>query len=186
MDWQAAEKRQQDAIIRLEKSAELTRQRQEANDARKERQKTQSVLIEGANAKELMELQHELNKDNRLLDHQFNMAEDARELEREALELIMRRRDDFIRHHWSMDEQILGLELRIYENQIKAKQELNLSKQEHQQSKDFATHQSKLEKDVFAFKEKYSAKMKAFAENIEVETISKHLSELFKKGQLPK
>lgn len=185
MDWEAAEKRQRDAIIRLEKSDELTRQRQEANDARKERQKTQSVLIEGANAKELMELQHQLNKDNRLLDHQFNMAEDARELEREALELIMRRRDDFIRHHWAMNEQILALELRVYENQIKAKQVSNLSKQEHQQSKDFATHQSKLEKDVFAFKEKYSAQMKSFTENIEMETISKHLGELLRKGKLP-
>jgi len=57
------------AIARLERSAELTRQRQEANEARKERQRIQSSIIEGANAKELMELQHELNKENRLLDH---------------------------------------------------------------------------------------------------------------------
>lgn len=186
MDWHAAEKRQKDAIIRMEKSDELARQRQEASDARKERQKTQSVVIEGANAKELMELQHDLNKENRSLDHQFNMAEDARELERDALELIMRRRDEYIRHHWSMDQQILDLELRVIESQIKAKSDATLSRQEHQQSKDFATHQAKLEKDVFAFKEKYAAKMKAFAENIEVETISKHLSELLKNGKLPK
>jgi len=57
------------AIARLERSAELTRQRQDANEARKERQRIQSSIIEGANAKELMELQHELNKENRLLDH---------------------------------------------------------------------------------------------------------------------
>jgi len=183
---QRQEHRQKDSLQRLERSAELTRERQEENDARKERQKTQAVIMEGANAKELMNLQHQLNKENRQLDHQFNMAEDARELEKEATELIMRRRDDFIRHHWSMDQEILGLELRILESQIKAQSDSKLSKQEHEQNKDFETHKSKLEKDVFAFKEKYSAEMKIFAENIEVETISKHLSGLFKKGKLPK
>jgi len=186
MDYHLLEKRQQDAIERLERSAELTRQRQAENDARKERQKTQAVILEGANAKELMELQHDLNKENRRLDHQFNLAEDARELEREACELIMKRRDDFIRHHWTMDEQILGLELRVLEQQIKSKSDANLSKQEHEQSKDFATHQSKLEKEVFAYKEQVSAKMKALSENMEVETISKHLGKMFKNKKLPK
>ena len=140
--------------------------------------------MEGANAKELMNLQHQLNKENRQLDHQFNMAEDARELEKEATELIMRRRDDFIRHHWSMDQEILGLELRILESQIKAQSDSKLSKQEHEQNKDFETHKSKLEKDVFAFKEKYSAQMKILGENIEAETISNHLKGLFKDGKL--
>ena len=183
MDWEATAQRQKDAIARLEKSNELTRQRQEANDARKERQKTQAVVIEGANAKELMELQHDLNKENRSLDHQFNMAEDARQLEREAAELIMRRRDDFIRHHWEMDEQILALELRVLEHKIKAISDSKLSKQQH---KDFATHEAKLEKDVFAFKEEFSANMKKLAEHIEVETISKHLEKMLKDNTLTK
>ena len=139
MDEVAAALRHQDALTRLERSAELTRERQEATAAHRERLKTNATIIEGANAKELMELQHELNRENRSLDHQFALAEDARELERQALEIIMRRRDDFIRHHWDMEQQILMQELRLVEKQVEASNDSAMSAQKHQQAKDLAT-----------------------------------------------
>lgn len=50
-----------------------------------------------------MKLKHELDIENRGHDHQFNRAEDARELERLATETTLRRRDDFIRKAWEDD-----------------------------------------------------------------------------------
>jgi len=172
------------AIARLERSAELTHQRQEAAEARKERQRIQSSIIEGANAKELMELQHELNKENRLLDHQFAMAEDARELERLAVETTIRQRDDYIRHMWDNDSDILALELKVIELLIERQSKASLSAQEHGQAKDLATHNTKLEKDLLKYKQDLLLEYEAKSGEVSDEAIEVHLDRLFRDGAI--
>lgn len=165
------------ALSRLEKSAELTRQRQEANEARKERQRIQSSFIEGANAKELMELQHELNKENRLLDHQFALAEDARELERLSVETT-------IRHMWNNDSEILALELKVIEMLIERQSKAGLSAQEHSQAKDLATHNTKLEKELLKYKQDLLLQYKEKSGEVSDEAIDAHLNRLFESGSI--
>lgn len=172
------------ALARLEKSAELTRQRQEANEARKERQRIQSSIIEGANAKELMELQHELNKENRLLDHQFALAEDARELERFAVETTIRQRDDYIRHMWDNDSEILALELKVIEMLIERQSKASLSALEHSQAKDMANHNTKLEKDLLKYKQDLLLEYKKKSGEVNDEAIDAHLDRLFRDGKI--
>lgn len=172
------------ALARLEKSAELTRQRQEANEARKERQRLQAGIIDGANAKELMELQHELNRENRLLDHQFAVAEDARELERLAIETTIRQRDDYIRHMWDNDSEILALELKVIEMLIERQSKASLSAQEHKQAKDMAKYNTKLEKDLLKYKQDLLIDYKAKSGEVSIEAIEAHLERLFRDGAI--
>ncbi|PHS23557.1 MAG: hypothetical protein COA84_10925 [Robiginitomaculum sp.] len=178
------QKRHENTLERIERSAELIRQRQTESHQIRERQSAQITMIEGANAKELLELQHELNKENRLFDHQFALAEDARELEREACEILLRRRDDFIRHHWEKDKEILALELRVIEKMIEGRSKERFSKQEHKQAKDFANHNTKLEKELFAYKEKFAAELKVRTNQMEAAEVSDHLDKMFKDGKL--
>ncbi len=178
------DRQHQNSLARLERSDELTRQRQEANEARKERQRIQSSIIEGANAKELMELQHELNKENRLLDHQFALAEDARELERLAVETTIRQRDDYIRHMWDNDSEILALELKVIELLMERESKASLSQQEHKQDKDMASYNHKLEKDLLKYKQDLLLQYKAKSGEMSDEAIETHLDRLFRDGSI--
>jgi len=181
-DPEHQDRQHKNALQRLERSAELTQRRQAEVEERKERQRIQATVIQGANAKELMELQHELNKENRLLDHQFALAEDARELEREAIEIKLRQRDDFIRHHWDNDSEILALEIRVIEMLIERESKQALSKQEHGQAKDLASHNTKLEKDLLKFKQELLLAYKKKAGDIDDDIIESHLNRLFEDG----
>jgi len=183
-DPASLEQQHHNALARLERSAELTRQRQEAAAANKERQRIQASIIEGANAKELMELQHELNKENRLLDHQFALAEDARELERLAVETTIRQRDDYIRHMWDNDSEILALELKVIEMLIERQSKASLSAQEHAQAKDLASHNTKLEKDLLKYKQDLLLQYKAKSGEVDDDAIEAHLNRLFESGSI--
>jgi len=181
-DPEHQDRQHRNALQRLERSAELTQRRQAEVEERKERQRIQATVIQGANAKELMELQHELNKENRHLDHQFALAEDARELEREAIEIKLRQRDDFIRHHWDNDSEILALEIRVIEMLIERESKASLSAQEHGQAKDLASHNTKLEKDLLKYKQELLLKYKKKAGDIDDDIITSHLDRLFEDG----
>jgi len=176
------DRQHQNALARLERSAELTRQRQADAEARKERQRIQASIIEGANARELMELQHDLNKENRLLDHEFALAEDARELEREAIEIKMRQRDDYVRHMWDNDSEILALELKVVEMLIESRSKSQLSAQEHAQAKDIATHNHKLEKKLLKYKQDLLIQYREKSSEVSEEAIDAHLDRLFRDG----
>jgi len=131
-----------------------------------------------------MELQHELNKENRLLDHRFALAEDARELGRQACETKLRQRDDFIRHHWLHDTEILGLEIRLIERLIESQAKAALSRQEHGQAKDLATHNNKLEKKLIKYKQDLLLEYKAKSGEVSDEAIEAHLDRLFRDGSI--
>lgn len=183
-DYEQIQQQHYNAINRLERGAELTRQRQEASDARKERQRIQSTMIEGANAKELMELQHELNKENRLLDHQFALAEDARELERIAVETMIRQKDDYIRHLWDNDSKILAFELKIIEILLSGHAKASLSMQEHAQAKDMASHNAKIEKELFKYKQDLLIEYKSKLGDVSDEAIDAYMNRMFRDGIL--
>jgi len=160
------ERRHQQALERQRNAHELSRQRAAETDQRRTDRKTEAQL----GGQEEMKLKHELDIENRGHDHQFNRAEDARELERLATETALRRRDDFIRKAWADDERSQELEaeiLTIIANHKatlgqEAQRHSNLmaeKAEDHANSKEMAVLNNELDKDNFEFKERLKAEI---------------------------
>lgn len=164
--------RHKQALERQANADRLTRQRAIEADQRRMDGKIEAQLGDI----EAMKLKHELDIENRGHDHQFNRAEDARELERLATETTLRRRDDAIRKGWADDEraQLLEGEIlkKIADHRIATRQadqahgheleskaadhRINMEAKttDHLNAVDFATHENELDKDNFEFKER--------------------------------
>lgn len=128
-----------------------------------------------------MKLKHELDIENRGHDHQFNRAEDARELERLATETTLRRRDDFIRKAWEDDQRSQELEHvilgKLADHKIATRQEdqrhtnhlaethvdhaneMEAKTTDHINTKEMAVMDNELDKDNFEFKERLRLKL---------------------------
>lgn len=156
--------RQSDALERLERSHQNALARQRENEARRRSFQREATIIEGENAEALMKLQHELNRENRLLDHAFNRAEDAREVERLTTEIAIQRRDDFVRHQWQLESDYFSLEAKIIEAlagcvinerrlHIEHKQNMDAKAADHENTMELETHKNELNKDYFQFTE---------------------------------
>jgi hypothetical protein len=155
------ERRHQQALARQRNSHELARSRAVETDKRRSDIKTEAQLGD----LDAMRLKHDLDIENRGHDHQFNRAEDARELERLATETALRRRDDFIRKAWEDDQGNQELEGRILskiaDHKIATQQEdqrhSNLIAEktdDHLNAKEMAVLTNELDKDNFNFKER--------------------------------
>lgn len=155
------ERRHQQALERQRNAHELARSRAIEADQRRSDRKTEAQLGD----LDAMRLKHELDIENRGHDHQFNRAEDARELERLATETALRRRDDFIRKAWEDDQrnqELEGLILsKIADHKIATRQEdqrhTNLMAEksaDHLNAKEMAVLSNELDKDNFEFKER--------------------------------
>lgn len=190
------EQRQQDSLERLQASHALAVSRQREREASRQTYQREAAIIQGENAEELMKLKHELDRENRLLDHAFARAEDAREVERLATEITIRRRDDFIRHQWDMDTGLFGLEAKIVEivasavlsgRQSKTDHgylmEARATDQNHEQimeveRRQTLTHENELDKDNFEFKERLKQKLARESEHLKTEEIADILAQL--------
>jgi len=190
------EKRQQDSLERLQASHELAVNRQREREASRQTYQREAAIIQGENAEELMKLKHDLDRENRLLDHAFARAEDAREVERLATEITIRRRDDFIRHQWQADTGLFGLEARIVElvansvlsgRQAKADHgyimEAKSSDQNHErimeaERRQTMSHENELDKDNFEFKERLKQKLARESDSLKTEEVADILAQL--------
>lgn len=190
------DKRQQDSLERLQTSHELAVQRQRDREVSRQTYQREATIIQGENAEELMKLKHELDRENRLLDHALARAEDAREVERLATEITIRRRDDFIRHQWDADTGLFGLEARIIElvassiligRQSKADHgyvmEAKVSDQSHErvmeaEHRQTMSYENELDKDNFEFKERLKQKLTRENESLKSEEIVDILAQL--------
>lgn len=164
--------RHRQALERQANADRLARQRAIEADQRRMDGKIEAQLGD----LEAMKLKHELDIENRGHDHQFNRAEDARELERLATETALRRRDDAIRKGWADDDraqELEGLILgKITDHRIATRQadqahrhdleakaadhriDMEAKTADHFNAMDFASHQNDLDKDNFQFKER--------------------------------
>lgn len=190
------DRRQADSLERLERSHELARQRQSEREMSRQTYQREAAIIQGENAEDLMKLKHELDRENRLLDHAFSRAEDVREVERLATEIAIRRRDDFIRHQWNADSGLFGLEARIVEmmassalagRQAKADHgyvmEAKAADQNHElamevERRKTMSHENELDKDNFEFKERLKQKLARESETLKAEEVADILAQL--------
>ena len=161
--WEV-DRRQSDALERLERSHRNALARQRDNDSRRRAFQREAVIIEGENAEALMKLKHELDRENRLLDYAFNCAEDAREVDRLATEIAIQRRDDYIRHQWTLESDYFSLEAKVIEAlagcvinerklHIEHNQNMEAKAADHENTMELETHKNELNKDYFQFTE---------------------------------
>lgn len=196
-----AERRQQQALERQRHSHQLARQRATEADQRRSERTTEAQLGEI----DAMRLKHELDIENRGLDHQFNRAEDARELERQATETVLRRRDDFIRKAW--DDDVRGQELealilgKIADYRIAKRQETqrhdNLMAEksadhinhmegkaaDHYNSKELSVVKDELDKGNFEFKERLKIQLAREFGTVNRENINETIDRMFREGK---
>jgi len=179
------EKRQQDSLERLQASHELAVNRQREREASRQTYQREAAIIQGENAEELMKLKHDLDRENRLLDHAFARAEDAREVERLATEITIRRRDDFIRHQWQAVELVANSVLSG--RQAKADHgyimEAKSSDQNHErimeaERRQTMSHENELDKDNFEFKERLKQKLARESDSLKTEEVADILAQL--------
>ncbi len=185
--WQMDE-RQHNALARLERSHQNAVIRQEKNETRRQSYQREAIIVEGENAETLMHLKHELDKENRLLDHAFNRAEDAREVERLATEISMRRRDDYIRHLWDAEDGLFELEAKVIaalasgaiterQSHINHAHNMKAKATDHDNNMEFETHKTSEEMREFEFKERLKDELSVGQKHDEA-AISKIVSKL--------
>ena len=196
MDENERKAQHQNALDRQRNSHELARQRAIDAEVRRANRVTEAQLGE----LDAMRLKHDQDLENRGRDHEFNRAEDARELERLATETALRRRDDAVRKAWSDNERLQLLEadiLRIIANhKVTAREEeqrhghsmaekaadqrnlLDLTQTNHGNAKEMAILANELDKDNFEFKERLMSEIRRAAQGHSEEEIARVLQKI--------
>lgn len=190
-DYNLEQYKQQNALERIRVQADLREQakvRAEAFDVEVEK-------VRGENERQLARLQQDIAVENRNLDVQHREIQNAQALRLEALQTAIKQHDDFFRHFWAMDQEVLGLETRIIEIIVKARVDENQSRLTHQQSMEAkrsdqlheltAAHQkNELDKDNFEFKERLKIQLAREFGQVNQDNINAAVDRMFKEGTL--
>ena len=129
---QELELRQQHHLERIREQARLRDQQR----IRAEEFDVEVEQLRGQNERELARLTHELNIENRQLDLQYSDFKNGQQLRLEALQTAIKQQDDFFRHFWALDAEVLGLETRLIEKKADALIAERFSAQTHRQTMD--------------------------------------------------
>jgi hypothetical protein len=168
------------ALARMDHSDRLIRRRQIDSEERKVRRQTEASIAD----KDAMERQHQLNIENRSIDHNFNRAEDARELQRLASETALKRRDDFVREQWGKDRDVTALEAEIISKVADAKVARRQTELEQANALELATHENELDKDNFEFKERLKIELAGEYGQFAEESVEAAFNDLKKSGKI--
>lgn len=165
--------RQHHALERIHTQANLRGQHREAAAA----YDAEAEQVKGDNERNAMRLQHDLDIENRQLDLQFQAYRDGQQIRLESLQTAIKQHDDYFRHFWELDKDILALEGRIAEKIIAAGLQQGQTRLDHQNAMESktsnqgheitmeaekrvsATHDNELDKDNFEFKERLRLKL---------------------------
>ena len=71
--------------------------------------------LRGENERELVLLNHDLEKENRALDLKFQELQNSQQVRLEAIQTAIKQQDDFFRHFWEIDKEVVRLETRLVE-----------------------------------------------------------------------
>ena len=190
-DYEVEAVRQQNALERIRVQAELREQgkvRAEAFDVEVER-------LRGENERALARLQQDISLENRNLDLQHQELSNAQALRLESLQTLLKQHDDFFRHFWAMDQEVLGLETRVIELTVKARIDENQARLNHQhdmaakhvdQAHELtAAHQkNELDKDNFEFKERLKIQLAREFGLVDQGNINEAVDRMFREGTL--
>lgn len=161
--------------IRQHHHLERIREQARLRDQQRIRAEEFDVEVEqlrGENERDLTRLRHELDIENRNLDLQLAEFKNGQQLRLEALQTNIKQQDDFFRHFWALDAEVLGLETRLIEKKADALIAERFSTLTHRQTMEAKSsdqghdltlsadervtlsHKNELDKDNFDFKER--------------------------------
>jgi len=158
--------------------------------------------LKGENERELTRLSHELAIENRQLDLQFNEFKNGQQLRLEALQTAIKQQDDFFRHLWTLDAEVLRLETRLIEKKADALIAERFSAQTHRQTMEAKSsdqghdqvmaseervtlsHKNELDKDNFEFKERLKIALTREFGTASADQIQSTLDKLTREGKI--
>lgn len=198
IDGHEIETRQRHHLERIREQAHLRdQQRMRAEDFDVEVER-----LRGDNERALARLSHELGIENRQLDLQYDEFKNGQSLRMEALQTAIKQQDDFFRHFWALDAEVLGLETRLIEKKADAliaerfstlthhqSMEAKTSDQTHDvvmsaEERQTLTHKNELDKDNFEFKERLKiALVREFGQAAEAQ-VQATLDKLSRQGKI--
>lgn len=193
--------------LEIRQSHHLERIREQARlrDQQRIRAEEFDVQVEqlrGENERELARLSHDLGIENRNLDLQYNEFKNGQSLRLEALQTAIKQQDDFFRHFWTLDAEVLGLETRLIEKKADALIAERFSAQSHRQTMEAKnsdqghdvmmsgeeratlTHKNELDKDNFEFKERLKITLMREFGNVAEAQINSTLDKLARQGKI--
>lgn len=191
--------------IRQNHHLERIREQARLRDQQRIRAEEFDVEVEqlrGQNERELTRLNHELGIENRSLDLQFNEFKNGQQLRLEALQTAIKQQDDFFRHFWALDAEVLGLETKLIEKRADALIAERFSTLTHQQTMeakhsdqghDLAlsadervtlTHKNELDKDNFEFKERLKIELMREFGTTASEQVNATVEKLAREGKI--
>ncbi|MDJ0627630.1 MAG: hypothetical protein QNJ44_05175 [Rhodobacter sp.] len=195
----------QELDIRHHHRLEQIREQARLRDQQRIRAEEFDVEVEklrGENERELTRLTHELAIENRQLDLQYNEFKNGQQVRLEALQTAIKQQDDFFRHFWALDAEVLGLETKLIEKKADALIAERFSAQAHRQTMEAKTsdqshdrmmaeeeratlsHKNELDKDNFEFRERLKITlMREFGAVVE-EQIDATLDKLAREGKI--
>lgn len=121
--------------------------------------------------------------------------ENAQQLRLESLQTIIKQHDDFFRHFWAMDQDVLGLEIRLVELVAKARIDTEKSRLDHSQAMEskqsdqaheltVAHQKNELDKDSFEFKERLKIQLAREFGLVNQGNINDAVDRMFREGVL--
>lgn len=193
--------------LEIRQSHHLERIREQARLRDQQRIKAEEFDVQveqlrGENERELARLSHDLGIENRNLDLQFNEFKNGQSLRLEALQTAIKQQDDFFRHFWALDAEVLGLETRLIEKKADALIAERFSTLTHQQTMEAKnsdqghdvvmsaeervtlTHKNELDKDNFEFKERLKIILMRDFGNVTEAQINATLDKLARQGKI--
>lgn len=189
--------KQRHALERIREQAELRGQQREVAAV----YDAESEQIRGENERNAMRLRHDLDIENRQLDLQADAFRDGQKIRLESLQTTIKQHDDYFRHFWELDKELVTLEGRIAElivaaglqqqqtkldhhNAMQAK-EADHSNQVHMEAEKriSATHENELDKDNFEFKERLKIQLAREFGTVSRENINETVDRLFREGK---
>ncbi len=192
------ETRQQHHLERIREQARLRDQQR----IRSEQFDVEVENLRGENERSLARLSHELDIENRQLDLKFNEFKNGQTLRLDALQTAIKQQDDFFRHFWALDAEVLGLETKLIEKKADALIAERFSAQTHRQHMEAktsdqahdrvmagedrvtASHKNELDKDNFEFKERLKITLMQEFGNVAEAQINATLEKLTREGKI--
>jgi len=158
--------------------------------------------IRGENERELTQLIHDLGIENRQLDLQYNEFKNGQTLRLEGLQTQIKQQDDFFRHFWTLDEEVLKLEIILIEKAADALIAERAKEQDHthhmaikaseqvqdvvmaEEERRTLTHKNELDKDNFKFKEELKIELARTFGQVSQEHIDRTIEKLSIEGKI--
>ena len=198
VDHNELETRHQNRLAEIREQAAL----RDRGRIRSEEFDVQVEQLRGNNERDLTQLIHDLGIENRQLDLQYSDFKNGQTLRFEALQTAIKQQDDFFRHFWDLDAEVMRLEVSLVEKVAdawlaeRAKEqdharhiEVKESDQAHdrrmaREERKTLTLKNELDKDNFRFKEELKIELARTFGQVSREQIESTIEKLSAQGKL--